>query len=126
MYVDMMLPFGLRSAPKNFTAMCIRQREVCFIAHYLDDFMTFGPPGSSECQRNVQVILDTCKELGVPLADEKQEGPTTKLMLLSTQIDTEEATPPPEKLLRLQQGVVKWVSKKSRTHKDLESKPGTL
>ena len=73
-YVDMMLPFGLRSAPKIFTAIadalewCIRQRGVRFIAHYLDDFVTFGPPGSSECQRNVQVILETCKELGVTIS----------------------------------------------------------
>ena len=133
-YVDMMLPFGLRSAPKIFTAIadalewCIRQRGVRFIAHYLDDFVTFGPPGSSECQRNVQVILETCKELGVPLADEKQEGPTTKLTLLGIQIDTEEATLslPPEKLLRLQQEVAKWVARKSCTRKELESLLGTL
>ena len=74
------------------------------------------------------MILETCKELGVPLADEKQEGPTTKLTLLGIQIDTEEATLslPPEKLLRLQQEVAKWVARKSCTRKELESLLGTL
>ena len=43
-YVDTTLPFGLRSAPKIFTAIVdaaewiVRQQGVEFILHYLDDF----------------------------------------------------------------------------------------
>ena len=44
------------------------------MAHYLND-MTFGPPGSSECQQNIQVISETCRDHGVTLAEEIQEGP---------------------------------------------------
>ena len=37
-YVDKMLPFGLRSAPKIFTAdaleWCIREQGISFVAHY--------------------------------------------------------------------------------------------
>ena len=133
-YVDTRLPFGLRSAPKIFTAVAdalewgIRQRGVRFVGHYLDDFATFGPPDSPECQENVRTIMDTCKELGVPLAPEKQEGPTTKLTLLGIEINTEDATLalPPAKLLRLQQDVARWDTNKSCTRKELESLLGTL
>ena len=42
------LPFGLRSAPKVFTAFAdlvawaIHCRGVCWLLHYLDDFLLFG------------------------------------------------------------------------------------
>ena len=48
--VDAMLQFGLRSAPKIFTALMdglewvLRQRGVEWIWHYLDNFIMIGPP----------------------------------------------------------------------------------
>ena len=47
-YIDAMLPFGLRSAPKNFNAVadalewCMIKEEVNGIYHYLDDFAVLG------------------------------------------------------------------------------------
>ena len=133
-YVDTRLPFGLRSAPKILAAVAdvlewgIRQRGVRFVGHYLDNFATFGPPNSPECQENVRTIIDTSKDLGVPLALEKQEGPTTKLTLLGIQINTEDTTLSllQVKLHRLQQDLARWDTKKSCTCKELESLPGTL
>ena len=55
-YVDTMLPFGLRSAPKIFTAIAdglewiARQNGVTRIEHYLDDFVILGPPESGARQ----------------------------------------------------------------------------
>ena len=55
LYIDAALPFGLRSAPLIFTALAdalqwaIQQRVVQYIAHYLDDFFTVGPPNSDQC-----------------------------------------------------------------------------
>ena len=48
-FCDGMLPFGLRSALKLFTAFadalewCINQKEVGNVYHYLDDFIVVGP-----------------------------------------------------------------------------------
>ena len=48
LYIDGMLPFGLRSASKIFLAVadalewCVGQRGVEHIFHYLDDFLTMG------------------------------------------------------------------------------------
>ena len=53
-YVDKVLPFGVRSAPYIFT--CItdlvewvakQKYDVTFLMHYLDDFHTLSPSGST-------------------------------------------------------------------------------
>ena len=56
-YVDPMLPFGLRSAPKIFNAIAdalewiLHHQGVEFCEHYLDDFIILGRPDSPECQQ---------------------------------------------------------------------------
>ena len=79
--IDTCLPFGLRSAPKLFNNMAdllawiLGVQGVSYFIHYLDDFLTTGAPGSSEYQRNLETIIQTCQVLGVPLATEKVAGP---------------------------------------------------
>ena len=93
-YVDGALPFGLRSAPKIFTALAdalqwVMLREgVSMVHHYLDDFITIGPPGSDVCNASLDRILAVCRDLGVPLAIEKLEGPSQCLVFLGIEIDT--------------------------------------
>ena len=76
-YVDGALPFGLRSAPKIFTAVAdalqwvLLDSGVTIVDHYLDDFITMGRPGSPECRQNLDRILAICADLGVPLVAEK-------------------------------------------------------
>ena len=54
-YFDGALPFGLRSAPKLFTALpdalqwVLIVREVEAVHHYVDVFITMGPAGSDQC-----------------------------------------------------------------------------
>ena len=61
-YIDTMLPFGLRSAPKIFNAVadglewCITKVGVQVRYHYLDDFIVLGPPGSEECAEHLQIL----------------------------------------------------------------------
>lgn len=45
-YVDKVLPFGLGSAIADGLQW---NRGVSPVAHYLDDFITLGPPGSPQC-----------------------------------------------------------------------------
>ena len=76
-YVDAALPFGLRSAPKIFNAIAdalqwiARRHGVSNLWHYLDDFITCGLAGSDECRLNLQLLLDLCRLLGIPIAEEK-------------------------------------------------------
>ena len=63
-YIDTCLPFGLRSAPKLFNVLAdllswiLAQRQVSPILHYLDDFLTLGPPESPACAHNLDVIKE--------------------------------------------------------------------
>ena len=76
-YVDKVLPFGLRSAPIIFTALAdalqwiIQQRGVRYIFDYIDDFITVGRPGSMECSNNLRAMKDACRDTGMPIEGEK-------------------------------------------------------
>ena len=93
-FVDRALPFGLRSAPKIFNAVAdalewiMKDLGVQQLWHYLDDYITCGAPESDECQLNLQMLVDVCRYLGIPLAEEKLEGPTTCLVFLGILTDT--------------------------------------
>ena len=109
-YVDMALPFGLRSAPYIFTAivdtvqwMAIHNHGVDFLQHYLDDFFTLGPPASPVCYNNLQTCIQLCTKLGLPLHPDKLEGPSTCLSILGIELDssTLQARLPPQKRERI-------------------------
>ena len=94
LYIDNCLPFGLRSAPKLFNILAdllswiAKQHGISWSLHYLDDFITMGPASSLLCQQNLTTIQHTCRDLGIPLAEEKLEGPTTSLTFLGIVLDT--------------------------------------
>ena len=128
------LPFGLRSAPKIFTALAdglewmAKEHGVEYLWHYLDDFITCGAAGSEECRLHLQILLDICKRLGVPIAEEKVDGPTACLVLWGIIIDTirGELRLPLDKLTRLRDRINEWLQKKRCTKRDLLSLAGQL
>ncbi len=79
-YVDKVLPFGLRSAPKVYNAVAdgllwiLSERDLVTGIHYLDDFLLFGEPGSSRCRESLERAMARCCSLGVPVAPAKTEG----------------------------------------------------
>ena len=93
-YIDTALPFGLRSAPKIFSALAdgliwiLHSKGADQSIHYLDNFLLIGPPDSPECAAALQTLLALCTELGVPVAEEKTDGPSTILIFLGIEIDT--------------------------------------
>ena len=119
-FIDTALPFGLRSAPKIFIAVAnslewiLKANGVQHLQHYLDDFITVGAPDSGECNFNCQVISHFCSLLGVPLAKDKCEGPTTCLTYLGIEVDSVafQLRLPQDKLGRLSATVEEWSSKK--------------
>ena len=83
--------------------------------HYLDDFLLLGHPESEVCQYSLDIIQRICKDLGVPLALEKVDGPTPTLSFLGIVLDTikMEARLPNNKLQRVCNLVSEWLTKKS-------------
>ena len=134
-YVDMALPFGLRSVPYIFTAiadmvqwMLTSNHGVDFLRHYLDDFLTLGPPASSVCRHNLQACILLCSRLGLPLHPDKLEGPSTCLSILGIELDSValQARLPADKRERIIALLETWTGKSFCKRRELESLIGNL
>ena len=133
-YVDPMLPFGLRSAPKIFNAVAdalnwhLHQAGIPLIRHYLDDYIIITPPDASMCTSFIGLVHRECDRLGIPIAKHKSEGPTTCLVFLGIEIDTlaGQLRLPHDKLERLRTLLRDWGDRKHCERKQLESLIGLL
>ena len=132
--LDAALPFGLRSAPKLFTAVAdcllwiMQANGIQLALHYLDDFLFIGKPDSPQCANSLRTAIDICTHLGVPIATNKIEGPSTSLSFLVIVIDTEsfQLKLPSEKLQRLKVDIAKWQGRRRCTRRELQSLLGSL
>ena len=133
-YVDGALPFGLRSAPKLFTAVAdallwiMRRHGVRNAMHYLDDFLLLAPPREDECRVALATSLRLCHSLGERVAPHKTEGPSTIMSFLGIRIDTARfiISLPPEKLTRLRVLIRKWRGRRACRKRELLSLIGQL
>jgi len=120
-------PVG-RPIVADLLSWILEQQGVFPIMHYLDDFFTLAPPDSTTCQRNLDIIKSVCLHLGVPLAVEKVEGPSTLLTFLGIVLDTVrmEARLPTDKLHHIHHQVKTWLSKRRATKRQILSLVGLL
>ena len=118
-YIDRALLFDFRSAPKifnavaNFIAWVLASRGICYLLHYLDDFLFLAVPNSFEGSDTLSTALETLHFLGILVAANKTEGPTTSLVFLGILIDTHrsELRLPSDKLANLVTLIQVWVGK---------------
>jgi len=134
-FVDLVLPFGLRSAPFIFNSVAtmvewilINNHSVSDIVHYLDDFILAGPPDSSVCAQDLATSLIVCNKLGLPLHPKKCEGPATSLVVLGILLNSEDLTArlPEDKLIALKSLIQSWVPRRWCNRHQLESLIGHL
>ena len=134
LFVDTTLPFGLRSAPKLFCAvsdalewvLCHKGISSCL--HYIDDFLTVGGLNSSQCNQNLARVQSVCHRLGVPLAAENIEGPSTELTFLGIELDSRHMIMrhPRNKVEHIQSLMGYWLDKKAATKREMLSLVGEL
>ena len=98
------------------------------LMHYLDDYFTVGPAHSSICAHNVKTILHVASQVGIPLAPNKLEGPTTRLVFLGILIDTNsmETSLPDDKLHELISELQSWSTRNKCLKRELLSLIGKL
>ena len=133
-FLDATLPFGLRSAPLIFTVVAdalqwmMEQRGGSNMAHYIDDFITMGAPGSLECSRNHAIMHETCEDTGFPYEPDKDEGPATAITFTGVELDSVamELRLPLEKLARLKSTLGGWRGRKACRKRELLSLIGVL
>ena len=116
-FIDLALPFGLRSAPYIFSAVADllewivrRNYHVAFLKHYLVDFHTLGPPDSPQCKQNLATCIKLFSDWGVPLHPDKFEGPSTVMTVLGIELDSLalQARLPKEKFDRISSLIDEW------------------
>jgi hypothetical protein len=134
-YVDLVLPFGLRSAPFIFNSVAdavdwilVHNYAVSPLFHYLDDFLTMGPANSPKCQSLMETAFRVFDRLGLPLHLQKCEGPSSVLVFLGIELDSVQqfARLPREKVDRILRLLQSWSRKKTCSRRDLESLIGSL
>jgi hypothetical protein len=134
-YVDLVLPFGLRSAPFIFNSVdeavewiLVHNYAVSPLFHYLDDFLTLGPANSPICQSHMDTAFTVFARLGLPLHLQKCEGPSTVLVFLGIELDSVQqlARLPLDKVVHVLRLLQSWSRKKTCTRRDLESLIGSL
>ena len=98
------------------------------MAHYLDDFVTTGPPGGQECEKNAEMMHDLCGQLGMPVEPDKDEGPATSITFLGLELDSRamEIRLPQDKLGNLRVLLGSWRGRKACKKRDLLSLIGSL
>ena len=73
-------PLSLRSVTNLFNiiadilAWIMKNVAASYLIHYLDDYLTMGPPQSIVCQQNLDIFIPLYAELGIPLAAKKLDG----------------------------------------------------
>ena len=133
-YVSTVLPFGLRSSPKLFTdfahatKLIMLYKGASMVEHYLDDFITLGPPDSSVCQDNLDLMLETCSQVGFAVNPNKVKGPSTVLEFLGIIIDTDlmELRISDERLHSILEELQLWHGRKRGKKRDILSLIGKL
>ncbi len=128
-FVDLALPFGLRSAPKIFTAVAdavewiTRRKGAEFVIHYLDDFLVMEAPETEDCSVALSKLLNMFEDLGLPVTQDKLEGLDTTLTFLGFELDSRrlEVHLPQKKLNELRELIQQWKGKRFGVMNDLES-----
>ena len=91
MYVDALLPFGLHSAPRIFTALAdalqwiLQRRGVTLAWHYMTTLLYVVLPHHLSV---TDLYRSSCEELGVPLAKHKVASLASCMTVLGIEIDT--------------------------------------
>ena len=134
-FVDTRLPFGLRSSPKIFNdfadLICwILQNKygLWALIHYSDDFFLVCGQCYDSAVKQLEVLCQAFKDMGIPLALNKIVGPTTCIEFLGTGIDSELMMMfvTEEKYSEAVTNLRKWKGKRSCTKQQLLSLIGKL
>ena len=133
-YYDKALPFGLRSAPYLFNQLSealewilLHECHISLVYHILDDFLLIEP-SQDDCRISLLAMLQTFRNLNVPLAQGKTQGPVQVIEFMGIILDTVrmEARLPEDKLSRIRESLSSFSKKGSCTLKELQSLIGTL
>ena len=133
-YVDLYLPFGLRSSPFLFNQISDALEWILknnyglgHVIHILDDFF-IAESSKLTCLENFSTLLKAFTSLRVPIVAAKTLGPSQVLEFMGIVLDSTrmEARLPEDKLARISQLLDSFSARRSARLVDLQSLIGTL
>lgn len=133
-YMDAVLPMGCASSCSIFESFSTAlewvarsKLNVSGMVHYIDDFL-FLADSSEKCAADMNAFFSLCRQMGVPLAQEKTQGPATTLPFLGITLDTVrlEARLPEDKLAKCKSLVAEFLARQKVTLQHLQSLIGVL
>ena len=134
-YYDTTLPMGCSIScsyifEKFSTAIqwvALNKLGIKCMVHVLDDFLIIAP-SLAEAQQHLYVFLEFCTRTGIPIAQEKTEGPARSLTFLGILLDVTNSTMqlPQDKLEKCRQLIGQRQCKSTATLKELQSTLGHL
>lgn len=133
-YFDPFLVFGLSSACRHWERVATAIHWIAtnvfgipFMVHYIDDYLVICT-SDELAQIQLKKLNLLFKSLGVPLAEEKLEGPTNALTFLGIQIDalTMTISIDPPRLQYIQSILSDWMKKSQASIRELQSLIGVL
>ena len=134
-FVDNCLPFGASISCAIFQKFSdalkfmIQHREKVHnkVSNYLDDFL-FLAALMEQCNKLIDSFLSMCQEFGIPIALEKTEWPSARIVFLGILMDGEFMilAIPQEKRDRAINMLREFITKKKATVKDLQKLCGFL
>ena len=134
-YIDKCMPMGCSVSCATFERFLsfleceIKRRSGNEnIDHYLDDFIFLGAPLRDECSKLMLSFLDLASEIGLPIALDKTEGPSTCITYLGLVLDSEkmEIRIPLSKIKEIQAEIDQCLMLKKITLQKLQSITGML
>ena len=98
------------------------------LIHYLDEFLIVRTSGSDQCASSVQRTLAICDRLGIPVALDKLEGPSTTMTFLGIELDlvSQVLSLPSDKVSNITTTVCNWLGGRTATKRELLSLTGKL
>ena len=133
-YVDLYLPFGLRSAPFLFNQLSDALEWILknnyglkHVLHILDDFF-IAEPSRWQCLTSFSTLLRLFMSVHAPVVASKTLGPSQVLEFMGIELDSVrmEARLPEDKLLRTRELLHSFTKRRSVRLIELQSLIGTL
>jgi hypothetical protein len=132
-YIEMALPFGCSSSPKIFDKYAsglkfiMQYKGASIIEKYLDDYYSCAPT-QAQCSRNLEIMLDSCRETGFMVNHQKISQPNKRIEFLGIIIDTSTMRTEisPERLQEVMFELSLWYNRRSCTKRQLLSLIGKL
>ena len=131
--VDRRLPFGARRSPEIFHELGQSVRRIMAskgytdIIVYLDDFLIVAH-SKEECQKTLQVLMETVRRLGFGINYNKVAGPNQRLTFLGIMLDTVSMTMelPEEKCQEIKDLLHQVYQRRKIKRRELQSLVGKL